>query len=243
QCDALRKWLLDDNQILEIVSFNEQVFETAVVDSIILTFENRIRQTNYIKAKTKASPLDINRIKEIEIPYLYITLSPSAQFDLNFNPSKYHLIEKLLNKSVPLETISESKDGIIQGKVEDNLFITKKIDNDSKPLLFGENVEKYKISFGNYWVNYKPKEMMVLEIKRRGEGVRPGLWMREPVIFERPKILTRQTADEIIAAFDKDNYYHANPLHGTAILKSYAPCYVLCVKQQSYNMVLSFKYR
>lgn len=228
QCDSLRKWLLNDNQILEIVSFDEQVFETAVVDSIILSFENSQRKLDYISAKTKASPLNLIEKQSIDIPYVYINLSPSAQFDLNFNHNKYRIIQKIMSKSVSLETIAESKDGIIQGKVEDKLFITKRIDKDSKPLLFGENVEKYKISFGNYWVNYKPKELMALEIKRRGEGVRPGLWMRDPHIFERPKILTRQTADEIIAAFDDSNYYHANTLHGTAIFdNNYHSYYVL----------------
>lgn len=71
---------------------------------------------------------------------------------------------------------------------------------------------------------------MALEIERRGEGVRPGLWMREPRIFERPKILTRQTADEIIAGFDDENFYYANTLHGTAITdRAYHPHYVLGV--------------
>ena len=42
--------------------------------------------------------------------------------------------------------------------------------------------------------------------------------------------LTRQTADEIIAAFDENNYYYANTLHGTAILDNdYNPYYVLGV--------------
>ena len=53
--------------------------------------------------------------------------------------------------------------------------------------------------------------------------------MRDPRIFERPKILTRQTADEIIAAFDEsENYYYANTLHGTFIIdKTFAPQFVL----------------
>ena len=228
QCDNLRQWLLNDNQVLEIVSFDEQVFDTAVVDSIVLTFENNPRQKNYISAKVKTSPDKIKNTSSIEIPLSYISLSPSVQIDLNYNPMKSNLIEKILRKSVSLVTISDSKDGIIQGKVEDKLFLKEKMDSDSKPLLFGENINKYSINFGSNWVNYKPKELMKLEIQRRGEGVRPGLWMRNPSIFERPKILTRQTSDQIIAGLDENHFYYANTLHGTTILdKNYHTHYVL----------------
>lgn len=140
------------------------------------------------------------------------------------------MISKIRSKSHCLEAISDSKDGIIQGKVEDELFLKSENDEHSKPLLFGENVTRFQISFGPNWVNYRPEKMMKLELERRGPGVRPGLWMRAPKIFNRPKILTRQTADQIIAAFDDSNFYYANTLHGTSITDpSYRPEYVLAV--------------
>lgn len=54
--------------------------------------------------------------------------------------------------------------------------------------------------------------------------------MRDPRIFERQKILTRQTADEIIAAYDGAQLYYANTLHGTTITdKNYDTHFVLGV--------------
>jgi type I restriction-modification system DNA methylase subunit len=230
QCKAIRAWLLEENSITELVSFADQVFETVVVDSILLFFRRELRSREFVRARRKVSQRDVQRTQQIEIPVSYFQLSPSAQFDLNFTPSKLALYSKIKANSVELGRISETKDGIIQGKVEDHLFLSAKRDSHSKPLLFGENVERYSITFRKNWVNYKPEEMMALEIKRRGDGVRPGLWMREPRIFERPKILTRQTADEIIAAYDKENFYYANTLHGTAIIDSgYEPHYLLGV--------------
>ena len=42
-----------------------------------------------------------------------------------------------------------------------------------------------------------------------------GIRLRQKDIFECPKILTRQTSDSIIAAWDaKGEYYYANTLHG-----------------------------
>ena len=215
QCKVAREWLLNENSLCELVSFGNQVFEAAVVDSIILIFKRQERISDYIHAKRKVMEDDLRRAETIEIPVSYFELSPSAQFDLNYTPSKHGLLSKLKSNSVALETITDTKDGIIQGKVEDRLFLKAKLDVDSKQLLFGGNVERYRISFANDWVNYKPQKLMDLEIMRRGKGVRPGLWMRTPSIFERPKILTRQTADEIIAAYDDENYYYANTLHGT----------------------------
>jgi hypothetical protein len=41
--------------------------------------------------------------------------------------------------------------------------------------------------------------------------------MRNAGVFERDKILTRQTSDHIIAAIDRNPYYYANTLHGTSL--------------------------
>ena len=136
-----------------------------------------------------------------------------------------------IKKETPaLSECSETKDGIIQGKVEDILFLSSPIDEHSKPLLFGKDIRRYSITFSDNWVNYKPDEMMLVEVERRGVGIRHGLWMRTPIIFERNKILTRQTADEIIAAYDTSFYYYANTLHGTTITDpSYSSEYILAV--------------
>lgn len=230
QCKAIRKWLLEMQAISEIVSFNEQVFDSAVVDSILIMFQNAPMFRGEVIAKVKAPPQSISIIENRIIPLTYFQLSPSAQFDLNYSPTRHEMISKIRSKSCCLEEISESKDGIIQGKVADELFLKSEINEHCKMLLFGENVMRFQICFDSNWVNYRPKEMMDLEIKRRGAGVRPGLWMRNPEIFSRPKILTRQTADKIIAAFDNGSFYYANTLHGTTITNpSYEPIFVLGV--------------
>ncbi|MBW2062974.1 MAG: Eco57I restriction-modification methylase domain-containing protein [Deltaproteobacteria bacterium] len=229
QCDKLRKWLLQEQTILEIDSFIKGVFQ-AVVDNIIIFYCNNRSQKNNISVKNNVDIENIKNISAFEIPITYFFNSPSNQFDLSYDPKITNLINKIKSNSLSLESISETKDGIIQGKVSDKLFLDMPLDKDSKPLLFGEDINRYSIRFRNKWVNYKPNEIMRLEVKRRGPGVRHGLWMRTPVIFERNKILTRQTADEIIAAYDTDYFYYSNTLHGTTITNSkYNPLYVLAL--------------
>ncbi|MFQ5963806.1 MAG: Eco57I restriction-modification methylase domain-containing protein [Candidatus Scalinduaceae bacterium] len=240
QCDKLRKWLLKEQTILEIDSFAEGVFQ-AVVDNIIIFCCNMRCQNKLIIAKNKVDIDALKNISPVEIPITYFLNSPSNQFDLTYNPKIANLINKIKSNSLSLERISETKDGIIQGKVADKLFLNMPLDKDSKPLLFGEDINRYSIKFRNKWVNYKPNEMMRLEVKRRGPGVRHGLWMRTPVIFERNKILTRQTADEIIAAYDTDCFYYSNTLHGTTITNDkYNPFYVLALLN---SKLISWYYR
>jgi type I restriction-modification system DNA methylase subunit len=230
QCKDIRHWLLNSNTLLELVSFAEQVFETAVVDSIVLLFQKSLRRSDTVQARRKVSGREIQKAELLRIPFGYFELSPSSQFDLNYSAPKHGLISKVRKTSIALEAISETKDGIIQGKVEDLLFLDKYKNSASKRLLFGENITTYTIRYADNWVNYAPDALMKEEIKRRGPDVRPGLWMRNSAIFERSKILTRQTADRIIAAFDENHFYYANTLHGTTITDPrYNPRYVLGV--------------
>jgi len=201
-----------------------------VVDSIIIIYRNIKSNEGSIKAKDRVPSNLLEQISAIEIPVSYFSNSPSNQFDLSYHPFTASLLEKIRSQSVSLGGIGEIRDGIIQGKISDKLFINQPIDEKSKPLLFGKNITKYSIRFNDNWVNYKPGEMMRLEVERRGSRVRHGLWMRVAEIFERNKILTRQTADEIIAAYDSDNYYYSNTLHGTTIMdNNYHPLYVLAL--------------
>src|SRR5206468_663486 len=126
QCKAIRAWLLNENSICELVSFADQVFETVVVDSILLSFRREQRSSDSVRARRKVSQRDVQRTQPIMIPVAYFELSPSAQFDLNFTSAKLELYRKIKANSVELATISETKDGIIQGKVEDRLFLQTK---------------------------------------------------------------------------------------------------------------------
>ncbi len=92
--------------------------------------------------------------------------------------------------------------------------------------MVGEDVTRYGVRYAGRWVDYRPDEMMRIERAKGGGGLR----LRDRAIFERSKILTRQTADEIIAAYDEENFYYANTLHGTTITDiTYHPHYVLGV--------------
>ncbi len=230
QCKDLRGWLLNEKQIIEMTSFNESVFDSAVVDNIILVYKNCLNNYETITVKYNISPLELSLIEGVKVPIGYYNDSSNKQFDLNFDLDKSNLMNKIKNNTKLLGDIAEIKDGIIQGKIPDVLFLKNKVNNSCKKILFGKDINRYELNYHDNWVDYRPDEMMNLEVKRRGEGVRHGLWLRTPEIFEREKILTRQTADEIIATFDDENYYYANTLHGTTITNTnFDKFYVLAI--------------
>lgn len=213
QCYDLRSWLLNQQTIIELDSFDESVFESAVVDSIIIFYKNIKNEKGEVLAKANVSVNDINYSERIKIPISYFSNSPNKQFDLNYSQGKSNLIEKIREASKSLGDISDTRDGIIQSKIPDVLFLTSKENKFCKKLLFGKDINRFQLEYNNNWVNYQPEEMMKVEMKRNGGGLR----LRTKDIFEREKILTRQTADEIIGTLDSENYYYSNTLHGTAV--------------------------
>ncbi len=226
QCVGIRDWLLNEQQIIEIDSFAKEVFESAVVDSILLFYKNMINVSDYIYVKNSVLPNTLFSKPKSIVPITYFNESSNKQFNLSYDPIISDLMKKISSKSVLLGSISETRDGIIQSKIPDILFLKSPLDSDSKPLLFGKDIDRYRLTYHENYVNYKPQEMMKIELKRKGGGLR----LRVKEIFERNKILTRQTADQIIAMWDDNKYYYSNTLHGTFITDTkYHPFYVLAI--------------
>lgn len=237
QCYDLRNWLLTQQTIVELNSFDESVFDSAVVDSIIIIFKNNKNELSEIFAKSNVGVKEINNCARIRIPISYFENSPNKQFDLDYSVGKSDLIEKIRIKTNPLGSISDTKDGIIQSKIPDILFLEKKENQFCKKLLFGKDINRYQLRYDNNWVNYQHEEMMKIELKRGGGGLR----LRTKDIFERTKILTRQTADEIIGTLDTNKYYYSNTIHGTAITNDdYDIKYILALLN---SRVLNYYYR
>lgn len=237
QTVELRNWLLNQQTIIELDSFDESVFDSAVVDSIILFYKNFKNASDIVFVKANVSVNEIRQKSGIQIPITYFLNSPNSQFDLSYSSSKSDLIDKIRDKSIPLGDLSSTRDGIIQSKIPDILFLSKKENKFCKPLLFGKDINRYELNYDNNWVNYQHEEMMRIELERNGGGLR----LRTKDIFEREKILTRQTADKIIATLDKDNYYYSNTLHGTAITNnSFDVKYILALLN---SKVLNYYYK
>jgi adenine-specific DNA-methyltransferase len=172
QCKEIREWLLKEQTIVELSSFDESVFESAVVDTIIMMYKNvnNHRQFLYSRPNLKLSELE-NNVKR-KIPFSHFELSSNKQFDINFDESKSKIVSKIRNGSKLLEEVAETKDGIIQSKIPDILFLKEQKNKYCKPLLFGKDINRYELNYNDNWVNYQPDKMMEVELERNGGGLR-----------------------------------------------------------------------
>lgn len=198
----------------------------AAVDNILLTFSastaNGTTQVLVNGRKRKRSEL----------------LHPaSGQFQLDFDPQLQRILQKISDHSIPFGKLAQTRDGIIQSKVGDALFVRTPGEKHYK-LLFGRNITPGKIAFAGDYVYYVPEFMQQLEHQRGGSGLR----LRTPEIFQTPKILTRQTADRIIAAYDcNGEYFYANTLHGSQIKDpTMDPCFLVLALN---SKLVNFYYR
>ena len=206
QGEPMRRWLLTEQRLISVSALPQGLFGEAVVDSAAVIFR-----------REPMPPDGCVRIDEAgSVPAADILTFPGCRIVAGLCGDGAFL-RTVLAHSVPLGQFADVRVGVIQGTVGDMLFV------DSpdravkpKPLLTGRDVVRMKTAPHSRWIDYDPVRMNALEETRRGTRAN-GLRMRTPGIFERPKILTRQTADRIVAACDSfGRYYYANTLHGTA---------------------------
>lgn len=225
QSQELRQYLLKNGKISSILFLPEQVFVSASVSSIVLTF---------VKAG-KSDSCSINEYEGGSIVEKSIVSNQefAKQSENKFVPAtasdSNSIFQKVEHNSIKLEEIADVRDGIVAGRIKELLFHKEKIDSSCKPLLFGADINRYQKSYSGNYVDYREEIMKKYEAEKITEGGL-GLRMRNKELYERPKILTRKTADRIIATFDDENYYYEQTLHSTYLKdKQFSPLFILAL--------------
>jgi hypothetical protein len=217
QFSEVRHNILQTFKLDSLLSYDGLQFKNAGVNSIVICCHKQKPIPNDNVTFLSWSKGSVEIIGQQEQSALLTT--PSYNFSFVGN-NKSAIVDKVKKNSVSFETFFDVKDGIVAGEIKENLFAEKKIDSDSHKLFFGRGLQRYSLVWTGKWVNYKPQEMMELEIKSKGKK-RPGLWMRDKSIFEAPKILTRKVATHIIATFDSESVYYEQTLHGSILRANY----------------------
>ncbi|MEA2113152.1 MAG: TaqI-like C-terminal specificity domain-containing protein, partial [Patescibacteria group bacterium] len=213
QFKFLRKLILDSCCIVALAYPKETIFEAAAVNNIIFVLQK-------IKGDSKENKVYIVEIDQnikrerFAVDQDVYERDSNYTFLLSFSENISNIKNKIRDQSVALSVFCDVKDGIIAGRIKDKLFVDKSVNRHCKRLVFGEDMERYHLFWGGKYVDYRPGIMKREERIRIGVDKGLGLRLRVPSIFETPKILTRKTADRIIAAYDSDGYYFEQTLHG-----------------------------
>lgn len=195
----LRRYILDNTKIMNILSFKIGVFENVTGEMTVFVLK---------KEKCEEHDIEIAFLNDTikgAIEYKIINQSifndlPDFRFNIYLTKSIIKVLDKL-NKFPKLNSYADVKQGIIVG--DEKKYVLKREESEKyKPILRGKNISKYKISFDNECVYYVPGTKVLTRGKTKE-------------LFEvKEKILTQHVSSKIVAALDTQSYYYLQTING-----------------------------
>ena len=229
-----RKYFLTEKKVLSAVNLGDNVFEDAVVSSAILEIQNKAEEKYSvlmadIREKIKDRYINPNDLVKVSSESLKANFNQIYVV----GSEKSNLVNKLMTAFPTLESISITVANGISTScdkvyiVNGNTINLNKIEKSvAKRTIRGSNFNKYFIDNNvDDYVVYITKDTVIEEVpntiaylepnkdllikssveKKQGKRDWHILFRpREESDFATPKILVRQTADRIIAAFDSE---------------------------------------
>lgn len=209
--EAIRKFLIENTELVEIVDLGNNIFEDATVATVLLSYKRNILKDNEVKIIK-----EIKNFKEKEYSYDYINQSifysnVSFTFNILLKKIEVSIIDKMLKNSESLEKyfryISPGIDG------DKDKFVKKEIFNHAyKPLLYGKDFGRYIIKFNSNYIEYDRNKL------NRA---------REEEIFLSNKILIQRISGGLMpltCTIDYDNYYTFNSVNNLVLKEDSEYC-------------------
>ena len=196
------------SKITHIVKLPNNIFEEAKVETIIFEIknsENKINVVNVIKYNKSEKIVSIDENKIIKI-YKSDWDTEKKHFNIYISKKEKEILNKIENENLKLEDIADFTLGITpydkyrghdKDTIKKRLFHSDtKIDSTYKPLITGENIQRY-------FIDNKIKEY-----------IKYGEWLgakREERFFNEPRILIRQIISgkppRIYAGYTEESLY------------------------------------
>lgn len=202
---SLRKFVLGF-EINEIIDYGDGVFEEATVESTTIILQNTKTQTQLVSTTRKKGD---TVLYQNQISKSNWTSDPNCRILLKMNDINFAFKQKLFlscenfylksdiiwgikpyqkGYGIPSQTSEMMKERVYHSKI--------KYGDAWKPLLVGSNVDKYKINFDENYILY-------------GENL---MYPSNETKMIGPKILLRQTSDNLKCCVDYEGFYAQNSL-------------------------------
>ena len=196
----IRKYILDNCIIKHIAILGSDIFSACVGYSVIYLLKKEIvidPQMTIINANKKGGFDDCCRFS---YPQEYSKKLPRYRFRVFFDSRTKDIVDKIENGSLPLKTYYTGHTGVRSKIGQKNIISKQKLtDTYQKGIISGSQVTPFKVLYEGDWLNI---DSAILNAGGFDESV-----------IENPKILIRQTADTLIAAYDNNGLYHLNNVH------------------------------
>jgi len=215
----LREFILNESSLINISYYDVDVFKNVSVGkSIILFLKNESIKDSFIFREFQT----IFDYKDNNVSYHQVINDDDKKFIYSYSGNIEELLFNRI-KSIKSKLVDycDIYDGINPGsEFTKNMFISKLYkDNYSKKIIDGKNFNKYLpiIWDGSYiFYNENYVEKIRNELKEKNIPFNARI-IKKARFFEKDKIVSRQTAETIIATKDTEHYYVKNSIHSTLI--------------------------
>jgi adenine-specific DNA-methyltransferase len=194
--EPLRKFILENTILNEILLFNYSVFTAASVDTCIFIFKKgKATKKSKLIVKKADIAFEVNKISELE--QSSFANNNRTDFNLLVSDNDSEILNKILKKSKPLNTYCGAYFGI-QTFDRDKYVSIEKKNNHFEPIIDGGNIEPYKLKPSKEYVNYIPSA-----IKSGGNET----------IYRQDRICIRQIGSFPIATFVPTGIFTLNTIY------------------------------
>jgi len=202
--EALRRFVLNNFSLRQLVRFDYPVFEDATVKVAITiarkgTSDGKLFVTRGL-GLTSPEQLETERLEEAD-QNGYVKL-PFSVFDVGVPQPLRIAKQKMLISSTSLGTLCEPVFGIKTGD-DDKWLSNSPKGRNPKKLYSSAQVERNRFIDSNQWVDYQPTAM-----RRHRSTARPGDAQR----FAAQKIVVKRMGSDLVCAYDEDGRYFKDAL-------------------------------
>ena len=194
--EPLRKFILENAIINEILLFNYSVFAEASVDTCVFIFEkgNALKKSE-LTVNLSDIPFQVKEIARVK--QSSFVNNNRTDFNLLISSNDSEILNKIAKNSNPLLTYCGAYFGI--QTFDRNKYVSEeRKDKYFKPVIDGGNIEPYKLKPSNEYVNYLPSS-----IKSGGSEI----------IYKQDRICIRQIGVVPIATFVPANIFTLNTIY------------------------------
>ena len=194
--EPLRKFILNNAIINEILLFKYPVFADASVDTCVFIFEKgRFSSKNELSVKQSEIPFEIKELTLVK--QSDFLKNNRTDFNLLISGKDSEILNKIKKLSAPLETYCNAYFGI-QTFDRETFVSTKKLNKNYEPVIDGGNIEPYYLKPPTDFVNYIPSS-----IKSGGNES----------VYRQNRICIRQIGAYPIATFVPANTFTLNTIY------------------------------
>jgi len=211
----IRKYILNNAQIIKILLFSEPVFEAVVGYSVVYVFKKTIERKGDVSVIKVSSP-DLMSLDSFSYPQTTFDKTLLNRFRLYSNGKEKNFVEKIEEQKKSIKDLVEFKSGLISKNGQKEIICEEKKNKEwYSGIISGGEVGRYSIQWEGNYIRYKK------------DIIKSGY---ENVSYFEDKIFVRQTGDKIISAFDDVGYLCLNNVHvGNLIKKIYKPSTITAI--------------